>query len=114
MEAMNYTEDQEYHGDQERDRIKGDKATGFDKEMEEYERGNRWQPIETAPKDGTPLILFCDDVVGMGQYLLRDWTEWEGWQFMTPVKLQVRAFKPTHWMPLPVPPTPNKEDESCG
>jgi len=71
-----------------------------------------WQPIETAPKDGTNVLLL--DVHGnyrIGGYQLnyqnRKWgTGWEGcdWDFKIDFDPQ-----PTHWMPLPPPPTEEAE-----
>ena len=69
-----------------------------------------WQPIETAPKDGTNILL-CkapftalvgrfDDDLGWVDFdededALREvWIE-EGTE-----------YEPTHWMPLPSPPDP--------
>jgi hypothetical protein len=59
---------------------------------------NEWQPIDTAPRDGTEILLFArghhsDDYRGVGQ-----WSEQSNkwfWSF---------AIRPTHWMPLPEPP----------
>lgn len=68
--------------------------------------------IDSAPKDGTPIILFCDGLVGMGQYLTAQITKskkWEGWQFMSPNEQSI-TFKPTHWMPLPTPPSTEPND----
>ena len=61
-----------------------------------------WQPIETAPKDGTEIILTAQNSEGTWKVdvgcfsagILWDW----GWR-----------FRPTHWMPLP--PPPKKENE---
>lgn len=59
-----------------------------------------WQPIETAPKDGTRLLVFSpvDGVVS---------SHWEAgtWQGL-PWRAPHNAAKaaPTYWMPLPAPP----------
>jgi len=64
----------------------------------------KWQPIETAPKDGTSILLFASDYpplsyMGVGQWAFADpdlgFVEGWFWPF---------AIRPTHWMPLPVPP----------
>lgn len=57
-----------------------------------------WQPIETAPKDGTE-ILTCDKGLG---FSVRYWGENEdGDNVWLP---RIRGVFPTHWMPLPSPP----------
>jgi hypothetical protein len=60
-----------------------------------------WQPIETAPKDGTPVL--CFEPHSMGGYCFvaapnedGDWCD----NLAT-----LNTYKPTHWMPLPAPPT---------
>ena len=63
-----------------------------------------WQPIETAPKDWTDVILFdpaCEtgkDVV-VGYFSHSDGGDncWKAYGMM---------IDPTHWMPLPEPPRP--------
>ena len=74
---------------------------------------NKWMPIETAPKDGSAILLFevisfdysdkTENYVFSGCYNERRnpkfyGTEWEC--------LEYSAFNryPTHWMPLPLPP----------
>lgn len=80
-----------------------------------------WQPIETAPKDGTIVDLFVggrrypdcfwgfpDHCCGEdGQYCDSDWHRLKaGWvegTFNEPIDDRI-----THWMPLPAPPTPTE------
>jgi hypothetical protein len=61
-----------------------------------------WQLIETAPKDGTQLLVWAPD---MGWYACAGqpivaWNKGKGW-YTSP---GVYPLKPTHWMPLPDPP----------
>lgn len=94
-------------------------------------QARQWQPIETAPKDGTLILL--------GRHPLEDceaisvpgfWQE--GWEdsiddmgcfvdcqfdvfhpprrFGNP-KYQTEGSQPTHWMPLP--PAPEQGEEEC-
>lgn len=62
-----------------------------------------WQPIETAPKDGTEVLLIgrypsatstptFSDIYHGWRSLKGHWTRWP------------HPFDPTHWMPLPDPP----------
>lgn len=69
-----------------------------------------WQPIETAPKDGTPIlgVQFCKYPSGElypdGAVMM-----WEGgsifkgqWAYMGITVIMVaEEYLPTHWMPLP-------------
>lgn len=75
----------------------------------------KWQPIETAPKDGTEIIAWGIRFGSWGYTEDRKcWTgvKWDrgNWErpgnwFETRATPQYSAgFKPTHWMPLPEPP----------
>jgi hypothetical protein len=77
-----------------------------------------WQPIETAPKDGTEIILYrpsdehrsakrwiswwydkTETQYGRITYEVHEW--WGGTFLSDPER---RPPEPTHWMPLPEPP----------
>lgn len=75
-----------------------------------------WQPIETAPKDGTPVLLWWRDEHDVEWWACGRWRQfgdgsrgWFGESFhSSEVKSWTRLLGecPTHWMPLPSPPTP--------
>lgn len=52
-----------------------------------------WQPIETAPKDGTWVLLYdvCD-------YMVVAVWDYDGWYDLAE---DTAHYHPTHWMPLP-------------
>lgn len=66
-----------------------------------------WQPIETAPRDGTPIRLRWqgepplsgDDTPDM-QVVAR----WNGSHFVSVDDVGMKCKNATHWMPLPAPP----------
>ena len=66
----------------------------------------KWQPIETAPKDGVAkLLIDADEVQVVGWYGKHNHVPIYGW--IRPIELygeEVDGFDPTHWMPLPDPP----------
>lgn len=61
-----------------------------------------WQPIETAPRDGTPILLVCKED---GDVIEAHYTPDEGgdpcW-YLDGMAYPTRLF--THWRPLPKPP----------
>lgn len=65
-----------------------------------------WQPIETAPKDGTEVDVWVADGTG-GGYRIAD-AYWcasrERWRFNGQIHDIAWTDDPTHWMPLPSPP----------
>lgn len=68
-------------------------------------KGAGWQPIATAPKDGTE-ILVCNDnghyYPVVAEYLGGGWSHHGGW-----VEDDGKYF--THWHPLPKPPWAENE-----
>jgi len=65
-----------------------------------------WQPIETAPRDGTWVVLTDGSAVGVaywgGTYFGSD-PAWVVYAHRSEFEL-CHVDKPTHWMPLPTPP----------
>ena len=75
--------------------------------MEQTTSIGGWQPIETAPKDGSTIVLggygwtrrgywAIDNFIGNGQ---PTWSSEDGHG----------CGEVTHWMPLPEPPRPKRE-----
>jgi len=69
-----------------------------------------WQPLETAPRDGTIILLACGDVVSLAfWHQTYDETKRKataGWAAIWSSCPQAEPLtKATHWVPLPVPPT---------
>lgn len=72
---------------------------------------SEWKPIDTAPKDGTPVLVVLpayrpeidDRMMLTAVYFGQKW----GWETTVkndngdPIPVE---DKPTHWMPLPEPP----------
>ena len=57
-----------------------------------------WQPIETAPTDGTLILVY---ISGKGIVMAEKNGAW-GWRSY-PGRYSM-AMPPTHWQPLPAPP----------
>ena len=60
-----------------------------------------WQPIEAAPKDGTGILIY-DPNCRLGSRVNQ--AKWVVSNFVEVVE-EYGVFWPTHWMPLPKPPT---------
>ena len=64
----------------------------------------QWQPIETAPKDGTEIIVFEKGGVICTAYWESGYFGHSGWTHHQS-RSDVDAVNPSHWMPLPNPPS---------
>ena len=60
-----------------------------------------WQPIETAPKDGTPILIWDGEIQYVCAWVQRTPGDWRWFEFDGEF---YHSYKPTHWMPLPEPP----------
>ena len=69
-----------------------------------------WQDIATAPKDGTRFLAYQKGEPIQECWWCEDFPEWQGWQNDNDWDSDP---DPTHWMPLPAPPTlpPNEGGE---
>lgn len=56
----------------------------------------KWQPIETAPKDGTSILVTDGFDVCDAYFRGGDW-----WQYQCGDDWYSTSINPTHWMPLP-------------
>lgn len=82
------------------------------KEVWLLEKADPWQPIETAPKDGTDIILYTEksNFDGKPSYLVACWKTVNGvsfWQAGIDSESGNRLYsieKHTHWQPSPEPP----------
>jgi len=75
---------------------------------------SEWQPIETAPKDGTRILAFFPQQIDCYTILTVNFTrdQWAlcpygGYDFCS-IEFG-ETEDPTHWMPLPNPPKQEKE-----
>ena len=64
----------------------------------------QWQPIETAPRDGSEVLVCRAATKHFGSYCVVAawWGNTKGWCVDDP--MYPLHFEPTHWMPLPAPP----------
>lgn len=78
-----------------------------------------WQPIETAPRDGTIVLVHPATWTGMSASPAR----WDDnryakhprpyWNRIDTVSAHIsRAYEPTHWQPLPEPPSEEFSEKS--
>jgi hypothetical protein len=73
-----------------------------------------WQPIETAPKDGTRIIAVVAGYhICVGVWVNKAWCYFDAsdffsegmWERYQRERAEAGAsWEPTHWMPLPAPP----------
>lgn len=67
----------------------------------------RWQKIDSAPKDGTVVIGYDpgrDDDDGLPHGV--DFMRWWDGAWIDPL---THSLQPSHWMPLPLPPSPSQK-----
>ena len=74
------------------------------------EAESRWQPIETAPMDGSQFLITDGECVCPAEWTGDDWHI-----FDTTCHMVFQTTENiTHWMPLPEPPMQGGEDDNAG
>jgi hypothetical protein len=64
----------------------------------------QWQPIETAPKDGTPLLLYARSRRATASVVVIGWyIEQDGWIECAFTPNAPVGIVPTHWQRIPEP-----------
>lgn len=95
----------------------------------EQVRRRQWMPIETAPKDGTAVLVGYYDHTGQWQSVRAVWVEEGALECMDSGELSIAGWReeprisdtlyltdetPTHWMPMPEPPSGASSGEDVG
>jgi len=65
---------------------------------------DKWQPIETAPRDGTDIIVWDGDIVTITTWGKTAHVPLYGWlqvAWADPQDVDLMYPQPTHWMPRP-------------
>jgi len=87
--------------------------------------GMGWQPIETAPKDGTPILILDmnGESIEITEWCTHKWTDYEHVEGELYRKVETEStywngngHRATHWMPLPPPPavSSHSQEEEMG
>jgi hypothetical protein len=70
----------------------------------------KWQPIETAPKDGTEVVLWVGTAIG-GYSVHRAFYRMGHWRYWDGDSHPLENFeRPTHWLMIV---SPEKEATPC-
>lgn len=86
--------------------------TALTTERDALREANAWQPIETAPRDGTKILVFTHrENVEISKWFESYFDEYEpveGTEYFRKVRRKYtegwNSNTPTHWRPLPAPP----------
>lgn len=62
-----------------------------------------WQPITTAPKDGTIILGYFPSRIR--KMVPMEWSGWGGGTWCNSTSGANINDDPTHWMPMPAPPS---------
>ena len=66
---------------------------------------SEWQPIETAPKDGTDILVMTGETMHVVRWInIHGGFDYWAVDDNKHGPFTLRGKAPTHWMPLPEPP----------
>lgn len=68
--------------------------------------GSEWKTIDTAPKDGTPVLVCVTYSLSNDEWETKQWVDAQSPHIQWPTywrSIDI-PLPPTHWMPLPPPP----------
>lgn len=79
---------------------------------------SEWQPIETAPRDGTEFLaygsyLYPDDKAVTEYIEIVEWSGHDGWPWLSGSEMHAPGVY-SHWMPLPSPPNHKTRSGDAG
>lgn len=93
----------------------------MDAELAAAKKENEWQPIETAPKDGSYVLVTSGGKPWIARFhpvYQSGYRPQDPWQSMMLNHLHIEAKyqinTPTHWKPLPAPPDAAKGSDNQG
>lgn len=72
-----------------------------------------WEPIETAPKDETNVLLYFPGEYAWDCRMRSGWWYEDGWYDSECASNRMTDLygEPSHWQPLPLPPSPTEADK---
>lgn len=73
--------------------------------MTPAELGAQWRPIETAPKDGTPILALSDTNDGSYEHVVVWHNKHMAYPWQFGYDGAIAAHRLAYWMPLPPPPS---------
>lgn len=73
-------------------------------EIERLSAGTGWRTMESAPKDGTKIDLWCEDRCSKGLRIPNCYWIVDGMAWAGPFPQLYGPYIATHWRPLPPPP----------
>jgi len=99
-------------------------------EVERLKALTEWRPFDTAPQDGTEIIVYREDALVFTASFCesrseepanehdRQWfgesTDEDGWCWFSACGDDLTGDLPTLWMPMPAPPLTQEKIDGCG